>query len=873
MSKKSPIDSAKPTTEKSDKETNETLYYAYLSEDPLEPDLTGYFEERFPNNNPQFSAMPGFSETNFEGNSPETSTNPTPHHDTPFNRLGGMQIPIPQESDFENVIFPVVRISMARACACPYLPMSLPQTIDENEPIISHAIEIGQPVILLAQDISEYVPGQSKGLEKIGVWARIVKSVAAPNEDEPRAVLCVSGPRVVVKKFHKEKGVVYAAVKKEDWSVPATKKGEMQIAAYFHELIQRYDEVHDLEQAQTPTADEMFASCDEVQFVSSLLFNLSVNPIVKYGILAKKKIKDVIEEMLYHLSKLRQLLEIRRDINTKVNKELTASQRENFIQHQIDLLQQEIGQGVNSDIKDLEERAENKEWTDETQQHFQREIEKLRRLHSNNPDYSTQYTYLDIFLNLPWLKVVASDISLPQIEDQLNEDHYGLERVKERILEHMAITKLRNDNKSPILCLVGPPGVGKTSLGKSIAEAMGREYGRVAFGGLHDEAEIRGHRRTYVGAMPGRIITALQKMKSSNPVIVLDEIDKIGKDYKGDPSTALLEVLDPEQNNKFHDNYLDADYDLSRILFIATANSLETISGPLRDRMEIISIPGYISAEKLEIAKQHLISKQLEANGMKDENIRFTDEAIEYIIEYYTHESGVRRLEKMIGKIFRKIAIKKVREQEYPTLIDKSIAREFLGKEEFNPEMYDNNNAIGVVTGLAWTQVGGEILFIESSITEGSGKLTLTGNLGDVMKESATLAFQFLKAHSKLLGIEQSAFDKHDVHIHVPEGAIPKDGPSAGITMATSLASSFTGRKVKSKMAMTGEITLRGKVLPVGGIREKIIAAKRAGINEIILSKDNEKDILDIKPEYIEGLSFIFVDNIEEVLQHALLPE
>ncbi|MDE5652739.1 MAG: endopeptidase La, partial [Muribaculaceae bacterium] len=580
---------------------------------------------------------------------------------------------------------------------------------------------------------------------------------------------------------------------------------------------------------------------------------------------------QVIEDMLYHINNLKHLLQLRRDINTKVNKQLDKQQRENFIQHQIDLLQQEIGQGAVSDYNTFKERAEKKNWSEATTEHFNRELAKLQRYNQNTPDYSIQYSYLDTFLNLPWINPAEIDTDLDKIEATLNNDHFGLERVKERILEHMAVTALRNDNKSPIICLVGPPGVGKTSLGKSIANAMGREYGRVAFGGLHDEAEIRGHRRTYIGAMPGRIIAALLKTEHSNPVIVLDEIDKIGKDYKGDPSTALLEVLDPEQNSHFHDNYLDADYDLSDILFIATANSLETVSGPLRDRMEIISIPGYIAEEKIEIAKQHLLPKQLEANGMADTDITFTDDALSYLIEYYTRESGVRKLEKTIGKVLRKLAIRRVRRLDFPTTVTREVVSELLGKEEFNPEMYENNDNIGVVTGLAWTQVGGEILFIESSITEGKGKLTLTGNLGDVMKESATLALQHIKAHAADLGIDPKAFDTTDVHIHVPEGAIPKDGPSAGITMATSLASSFCQRKVRPKLAMTGEITLRGKVLPVGGIREKIIAAKRAGIEEIILSKENRKDINEIKAKYVDGLKFTFVDNVAEVLDRALL--
>lgn len=785
----------------------------------------------------------------------------------PFFGMPGMQIEIPNEFEIDSTPLPILRVS--HGCACPYVPMSLPQTIEENDPVIEKAIKTGSPVMLVYQDMSKYETGLSKGLSRVGVWGRVIRKMKGEGND-PDQLFVISGPRLKVDHFKVNRGKISVIAHKADWEMPEGQAGELRLAALFHELCDSFDTVKELEGSDGPRANQLLGMADEYQFVGSLLFSLSVAPKIKNEILGENKLTKVCMDMLHHLANLRQLLELRHDINKKVNKKIDAGNRENFIQHQIEMLQNEIGQGSVSDIAKLQERAAEKEWNVETKEHFERELGKLRRLSPNSPDYSIQFSYLDTLLNLPWNRVSEMDMSLDKIETTLNEDHFGLERVKERILEQMAVAALRNDHKSPIICLVGPPGVGKTSLGKSIARAMGREYGRVAFGGLHDEAEIRGHRRTYIGAMPGRIITALLKTQYSNPVIVLDEIDKIGKDYKGDPSTALLEVLDPEQNSKFHDNYIDTDYDLSRILFIATANSLETINGPLRDRMEIISIPGYIAAEKIEIAKRHLVAKELEANGLGDEDIRFSDEALAYIIEYYTRESGVRRLEKMIGKILRKLAVKKVRGQELPKEISKSLVSELLGKEEFNPEMYENNDSIGVVTGLAWTQVGGEILFIESSITEGKGKLTLTGNLGDVMKESATLALQYLKAHAEMLGLEQSVFDNRDVHIHVPEGAIPKDGPSAGITMATSLASSFTGRKVRPKVAMTGEITLRGKVLPVGGIREKIIAAKRAGIVDIILSKENEKDILEVKPEYLEGVSFHYVDNVAEVLELAL---
>ncbi len=796
---------------------------------------------------------------------------PGSHHSSGFQGFPNMQIEVPAgPRDIDGRIMRIVRVD--QGCPMPYVPMSIPDTFAENENALHDCVSSGEPLLLLYQDREKYQTASTKGLAKVGVWGRIMRREAGPEGES--LMLVIGGPRLKVSQFiPDEKRGISAQVEFADWKIASEPKNEIKNAAYLHELCELADEVNALENREDiPKAYELLQKTTRQQFVSSIVFSMSVASGVKYEMLKLSTLNKVIEKALEHLSNLRQLLELRRDINNKVNKKLDAGQRENFIQHQIEMLQKEVGQGIDSDVVNLRERASKKQWNEETQSHFERELGKLQRLSANTPDYSIQYSYLETLLNLPWNNYSEVDLSLDKIEETLEEDHYGLERVKERILEQMAVAALRKDNKSPIICLVGPPGVGKTSLGKSIARAMGREYGRVAFGGLHDEAEIRGHRRTYIGAMPGRIIAALLRMKSSNPVIVLDEIDKIGKDYKGDPSTALLEVLDPEQNSRFHDNYIDTDYDLSQILFIATANSLETISSPLRDRMEIISIPGYISQEKVEIAKRHLVSKQLEATGLQDEKISFSDEALSYIIEYYTRESGVRRLEKMIGKVLRKLAVKKVRGEEFSRQLTLDDIKSLLGKEEFNPEMYENNDSIGVVTGLAWTQVGGEILFIESSITEGKGTLTMTGNLGDVMKESATLAVKYLKAHAADLGLTQDTFDKHDVHIHVPEGAIPKDGPSAGITMATSLASAFTSRKVTPRVAMTGEITLRGKVLPVGGIREKIIAAKRAGITEIILSKENEKDIREIKDIYLEGLTFTFVDTVSEVLAKAILP-
>ena len=610
-----------------------------------------------------------------------------------------------------------------------------------------------------------------------------------------------------------------------------------------------------------------------VYLINFLATNIPFAPAEKQELLQERSIKKRAYKLYTILSREAQLLELKADIQSKTREDLSQQQREHFLQQQIRTIQDELG-GSDDEIAELEARAKKKKWNKETAKAFAKELKKLERINPQSPDFNVQYSYLDTLLNLPWNIFTVDKFNLKTVENKLNHDHYGLDKVKDRILEHLSVLKLRGDMKSPIICLYGPPGVGKTSLGKSIADALGRKYARVSLGGLHDEAEIRGHRRTYIGAMPGRIMEALRKCESSNPVFVLDEIDKIGKDFKGDPSSALLEVLDPEQNNHFHDNYIDMDYDLSKILFIATANSLQGLSQPLLDRMEIIEINGYIIEEKIEIAKKHLIPKQLEEHGFKPKEIDFNKTAISKIVESYTRESGVRELDKKIAKVLRRIARLKASEAEYPKTITVSNLKEFLGAEEYTKDHYEGNEFAGVVTGLAWTAVGGEILFVESSLSRGKGeKLTLTGNLGDVMKESAVIAMQYLKSHSSLFNIDYELFDKYNVHIHVPEGAIPKDGPSAGVTMVTSLASSFTQRKVRKNLAMTGEITLRGKVLPVGGIKEKILAAKRAGITDIILCHENKKDIDEIKDIYLKGLNFHYVKTIKDVIDFALLPE
>lgn len=615
--------------------------------------------------------------------------------------------------------------------------------------------------------------------------------------------------------------------------------------------------------------------------VSSVLVNyccanLPVSGSEKQALLEIDDEKERAYRLLVILNRETQMMEMKLNIQMKTREELNQQQKEYFLQQQIKTIQDELGGSPQqADLEEFKQRAAKKKWGKDVAAIFEKEITKLERLHPQSPDYSTQYTYIETILDLPWGEYTKDNFNLKNAQKVLDQDHFGLEKVKERIIEHLAVLKLKGDLKSPIICLYGPPGVGKTSLGKSVAKALNRNYVRVSLGGLHDESEIRGHRRTYIGAMPGRIIQNILKAGSSNPVFVLDEIDKIGSDFKGDPSSALLEVLDPEQNSTFHDNYLNIDYDLSKVMFLATANNLSTISQPLLDRMELIDVSGYIIEEKIEIARRHLIPKQLENHGLTKDAIDIPKKTIEKIVENYTRESGVRELDKKIAKIMRKLARKVASDDEYKKVIDPDDLQEYLGAVEYTRDQYQGNEYAGVVTGLAWTSVGGEILFIETSLNKGKGgKLTLTGNLGDVMKESAILALQYLQSHGQqLLGIDEKVFDNWNVHVNVPEGAIPKDGPSAGITMVTSLASAFTQRKVRPNLAMTGEITLRGKVLPVGGIREKILAAKRAGIKEIILCKENKKNIDEIKPLYLKGLTFHYVDDIKEVLDIALLKE
>ncbi|MBK7426330.1 MAG: endopeptidase La [Saprospiraceae bacterium] len=605
-----------------------------------------------------------------------------------------------------------------------------------------------------------------------------------------------------------------------------------------------------------------------MNFIAS---NLNVDIAVKQSILENNNLLNKARQILELLHGELQLLEIKGKIEGKVRQDIEKQQRDYFLNQQLKTIQEELGQVPGEEeLKNLAAKALTKKWNKDVAETFEKEFNKIRRINPQFAEYSVQLNYLNLLLDLPWNEYSTDNFDLARAKKILDADHFGLEKVKDRILEHLAVLKLKDNMKAPILCLVGPPGVGKTSLGKSIARALKRKYIRISLGGLYDESEIRGHRKTYIGAMPGRIITSVKKAATSNPVFILDEIDKIGKDFRGDPSSALLEVLDPEQNSTFHDNYLEMEYDLSKVLFIATANSLTTIQPALLDRMEIIDLSGYSVEEKIEIAKKHLLPDQLKEHGLQPKHAKLEKKVLEFIIQSYTRESGVRSLDRRLAAVMRNAARKVAMKEKYNVHYTIDEVRQILGPERYQNDLYEEKPVPGVTVGLAWTSVGGDILFVEASLSKGKGKMTLTGNLGDVMKESASTALSFIKAHASNLLLKPEIFDETDIHIHVPEGAIPKDGPSAGVTMLTSLASAYTKRPVKQFIAMTGEITLRGKVLPVGGIKEKILAAKRAGIKEIILSTENRKHIQEIEPNYLDGLNFVYVDRMEEVLQHAI---
>ncbi|MFT4031543.1 MAG: endopeptidase La [Siphonobacter sp.] len=711
----------------------------------------------------------------------------------------------------------------------------------------------------------------AEDLYRVGTLAHILKMIVLP--DGNVTIIVQGKKRFQIQEFQKEEPHFLARVTYMDDNFPVKPNREAKA------LIQSLKEAaHKVLNLNPEIPREAQIALDNIESNNFLIHFLSANTNAdqpdKQQLLETASSIDQATRLLELMMKDIQLLEMKREIQSKASSEIDQQQRDYYIRQQIKVLQEELGiDSPEQEIDALQAKAAQKKWSKEVGDQFQKELSKLRRTNPMSPEYPIGMNYLELLVDLPWNEYTKDFFDLKKAQKILDQDHFGLEKVKERIIEYLAVLKMKGNMKAPILCLYGPPGVGKTSLGKSIAKAIGRKYVRMALGGVHDEAEIRGHRKTYIGAMPGKVIQNLRKVKSSNPVFILDEIDKVSSDFRGDPSSALLEVLDPEQNNNFQDNYLEVEFDLSKVLFIATANSLDTIQPALRDRMEIIELTGYTMEEKIQIAKKYLIPKQKHEHGLDGKMLNFTDAAIQKVVEGYTRESGVRSLEQKIGSVVRKITKAIALEEEYPkTLRPEDIAR-LLGAEFFDKDEYDNNDTAGVVTGLAWTSVGGEILFVESSLNRGRGTLTLSGQLGEVMKESAITALSYLKAHAEELGIDQRLFEYYNLHVHVPAGAVPKDGPSAGITMVTSMASSFTQRKVKSNLAMTGEITLRGKVLPVGGIKEKILAAKRAGIKEVILCYKNRKDVEEIKSSYIQDLTFHYVDRVEEVLEIALLPE
>ena len=750
--------------------------------------------------------------------------------------------------------------------------------------LIKSANKDNRKLLLLTQKDGKVTDPQEDDLYTTGVLARVLQIIPVPEMGKDTMMtIFESYHRVQASGLMEENGQLRAqAIDMEENTPAKNDKHFKAVAESIRETIVKIlNERDDAPAGLQTSIRNINNDAVMINYVCSI-YHMPTD--TKQGLLEIHSLMERAEALLTILEKDLEQETIKADIRRRTAEKIDKRQREYFLQQEMETIKKDLGDNDDNEqtVKELREKAKTKLWSEKVAETFEKELKRLEHMHAFSPDYSTQLDYLNTMLELPWGVYSDDNYDMSHAKEVLDRDHYGLEKVKERIVEYLAVqrqlalrTKKEKENnpvKSPILCLYGPPGVGKTSLGKSIAEALGRKYARISLGGLHDEAEIRGHRRTYIGALPGRIIDNIKKCGTSNPVFVLDEVDKIGADYKGDPTSALLEVLDPEQNSTFHDNYLDVDYDLSKVLFIATANSLETVPRPLLDRMELIEMTGYLQEEKEEIAKKHLIPKELANHGLKSSQLKFKKEILSHIIEDYTRESGVRSLERQIATICRKVDTKLALEEEYNITVTLEDLRSYLGQPRFNRDSWETNKYVGVVTGLAWTQVGGEILFIETSLSAAKAPtLTLTGNLGDVMKESATLALGYVKAHAKELGIKPEVFEKTAVHIHVPEGAIPKDGPSAGITMTTALVSAFTKRLVKPRIAMTGEMTLRGKVLPIGGVKEKLLAAKRAGITDIILCEDNLKDVAEIAEIYLKGLKLHYVKDISEVLALALV--
>ena len=749
----------------------------------------------------------------------------------------------------------------------------IPITVGRQKSIklVKKAYQGNRIIGVLAQKNSQAEEPSVEDLYRTGTVARIIKMLVLP--DGNTTIIIQGKNRFAIRDFIQEEPFLTAHIDLQP--EPLLNANGKEAKALVQSLKDAATKIlklnPEIPQEAQVALDNISSMSFLVHFLSS---NLNVEVSEKQKILETQNIVDRATLLLQYMMKDIQMLEIKHEIQKKVHTDIDQQQRDYFLRQQIKVLQDELGyDGPDKEVEKLKKRAEAKKWPKTAQEHFNKEVDKLLRINPMAAEYPVAMNYVEFMLDLPWNEYTSDNFDLKRAKKVLDEDHFGLEKVKTRILEYLAVLKLKKDMKGPILCLYGPPGVGKTSLGKSIAKALQRKYVRMSLGGVHDEAEIRGHRKTYVGAMPGKILQNIKKSQSSNPVYILDEIDKVKSDFRGDPSSALLEVLDPEQNNSFGDNYLEVEYDLSKVLFIATANALDTIHPALRDRMEIIEITGYTQEEKIEIAIQHLIPKQLKEHGLKSSHVKLPRASIAKVINHYTRESGVRNLERKIGTLVRNVAKSVALEEAYDKVITEETVRKVLGAEIFDEELYQNNDVAGVVTGLAWTQVGGEILFVESSLSRGKGTLTLSGQLGEVMKESAMAALSYLKSNAERLKIDHRLFQQYDLHVHVPAGAVPKDGPSAGITIFTSLASIYTQRKVKSRLAMTGEITLRGKVLPVGGIKEKILAAKRSGIKEIVLSAKNKRDIDEIEKHYLKGLNFHFVESVDDVINIALLRE
>ena len=707
---------------------------------------------------------------------------------------------------------------------------------------------------------------QEKDLNQYGTVAKVIKTIEMP--DGTLTVILQGLKRLALESVISFDPYIIARVTYIDDVMPPVEENQLKIL--MDSLKEKAGNIVKSSSFAPKEAVTALKSIDNYQFlVNFIATTIEVeNFSEKVGLLQYSDMQVRGMKLLSVLETQVQILRIKQEINQKVRSDIDQQQREYYLNNQLRTIQEELGMDESEDFQKFRDAAAKKKWPENVKAIFEKEMKRLEKYNPNSPDYSIQYNYIQFMLDLPWGEMSEDNLDLQHAQEVLDNDHFGLETVKDRIIEYLAVRKLKGNMKSPILCLYGPPGVGKTSLGKSIAKALGRKYVRISLGGMHDEAEIRGHRKTYVGALPGRILSGIQRAGTSNPVIVLDEIDKLASDFKGDPSSALLEALDPEQNSTFHDNYLDIDYDLSNVLFLTTANGIGTIQPALKDRMEMINVTGYLAEEKMEIAKNYLIPKQIKEHGLKKADLKIDKAALAEIINSYTHESGVRGLEKQIAKIARVTAKKIALDEERPASIKKENLKEYLGLPVSFHDMQKGNEAPGVVTGLAWTEMGGEILFVESSVSAGKGVLSMTGNLGDVMKESAQISYQYIKAHPELAKMTSEQFASKDIHVHVPEGAVPKDGPSAGITMVSSMVSALRGEALKSGIAMTGEMTLRGRVLPVGGIKEKILAAKRAGVHTIIISEDNRKDIEDIKDIYVKGLNFVYVKNISDVIQN-----